>query len=324
MGGKHDVLGPRYVLPEHFNETSELPRHVPSGRVGDVERRGPGLDDLPQDPVQELRIGPPGVLRAELDVLAPQALRVGHGVHCDVDHLVRSLAELRFHVYLRRRYEGVNARPPGALHGVPGPLDVLLVRAGQAADDGHVPVLEHLVPHDVGDLPNGVEVVGTRYGKTGLDDVHAELGEHPGDLELLGRRERRTGTLLSVAEGGVEDADVVGIGNLTGHVLRAGFALVEGGVFRVDAVGDAGGGGGRGGFGGGAEGRADSESADGRRGAAVGGGEGGRRRREEEGASHGGVEENPHGLGSESVEEGRGIDAGGVRPVGPRNLLFSS
>ena len=49
--------------------------------VWDVEGGGPSLDYRLQHAVQEARLCPPGVLRAELDVVAPAALQVLDGVH---------------------------------------------------------------------------------------------------------------------------------------------------------------------------------------------------------------------------------------------------
>ena len=51
--------------------------------------------------------------------------------------------------------------------------------------------------------------------------------------------------MLAVSKGGVEDADVVGIGDVAGDVGRTGFAFVEfldGGIGGVDGRGGGGGG----------------------------------------------------------------------------------
>ena len=50
--------------------------------VWDVEGGGPSLDDRLQHTVQEARLCPASVLRAELDIVAPAALQVLDGLHC--------------------------------------------------------------------------------------------------------------------------------------------------------------------------------------------------------------------------------------------------
>mmetsp|Transcript_42823 Transcript_42823/g.79313 ORF Transcript_42823/g.79313 Transcript_42823/m.79313 type:complete len:652 (+) Transcript_42823:184-2139(+) len=251
--GKHDVFRSGHVLPQPSDQLAELPRHVPTRRVGDVQGGGSRHDDFAQDAVQEFGIGPSGVLRTEFDVVASQALGVRDGLHGDLDHFIRGLVQLRLHVNRTGGYEGMYPRPNGSLDGVPRGLDVPFVRSTQSANDGHVPVVERFVPHHVGDLLDGVEVVGTRDGKAGLDDVDSELGEIPGDFQLFRRGEGGSRGLFAVAESRVEDADVVRVGDFAGDVVRTGFSDVQGGVLaaflRPEGRGDAeradGGGGGR-------------------------------------------------------------------------------
>src|SRR5581483_914743 len=64
----------------------------------------------------------------------------------------------------------------------------------------------------VGDASYGLEVARRGGGEAGLDDVHAEALELARDRELLLDVHRASGRLLAVAQGGVEDADVVGVG----------------------------------------------------------------------------------------------------------------
>ena len=225
---KDDVVGTRDVIPKLLDDIAKFPRHVPSRRIGNVERRGARLDGGTEDAVQKVRIGPSGIFRAEFDIVAAQALGEFDGVDGNVHHLVGRLLELVVHVNLGRGDEGVDARPDGILDGIPRHGYVPLVGAGQAADYGHVPIVVHLVADRVGNLPDGVEVVGTGDGEAGLDDVDAQLGEVAGDLELLGRGQGGAGGLLAVAEGRVEDADVVGVGDAAGDVFRTRTALQVG------------------------------------------------------------------------------------------------
>jgi hypothetical protein len=82
-----------------------------------------------------------------------------------------------------------------------GTSDVVVVRAGEAADDG--------VLDDAGDGLHGLEVAVGRGGEAGLDDVDAELLELPRDADLLVTGHGGTGALLAVAERGVENHESV-------------------------------------------------------------------------------------------------------------------
>lgn len=118
--------------------------------------------------------------------------------------------------------EGVDARPPRVPHGLPGSINVSLIASREATDDRHVAVLpDGRVPDLDGDGAHGVEVVGGGCREPGLDDVDAEAGELARDDELLGAGHGGPRGLLPVAEGGVEDADVVRVVDAVGDVLRA-------------------------------------------------------------------------------------------------------
>lgn len=118
--------------------------------------------------------------------------------------------------------EGMYPRPLGVADGFPSGPDVLLVAPGEAANDGHVAIVGVEGVTDLeGDDLDGLEVVLGGGGEAGLDDVDAELGELAGDVELLLGGHGGAGGLLAVAEGGVEDADVPGVGDAAGDVGRA-------------------------------------------------------------------------------------------------------
>jgi hypothetical protein len=97
--------------------------------------------------------------------------------------------------------EGVDAGGLGVLHRFPAAVDVLEVRAGEAADGAVLGPLR-----DFGDRG---EVAFGGDGEAGLDDVDAHLVEEAGDLQLLFMGHGRAGALLAVAEGGVEDDDFI-------------------------------------------------------------------------------------------------------------------
>jgi hypothetical protein len=87
------------------------------------------------------------------------------------------------------------------LHRFPAAVDVLEVRAGEAADGAVLGPLR-----DFGDRG---EVAFGGDGEAGLDDVDAHLVEEAGDLQLFLVGHGRAGALLAVAEGGVEDDDFI-------------------------------------------------------------------------------------------------------------------
>ena len=74
----------------------------------------------------------------------------------------------------------------------------------------------------LGDLVDGGEVAVRRDRKAGLDDVDAHVVEQFGDFELFLVRHGGAGTLLAVAQGGVEDDDAV----LFGFACRLAVVMV--------------------------------------------------------------------------------------------------
>lgn len=74
---------------------------------------------------------------------------------------------------------------------------------------------------------HSVKVVRTGDWEARFDDVHAQFGKVARDLEFFGAREGGSGGLLSVAKGGVEDADVVWVGDFAGDVFGAWTTAVE-------------------------------------------------------------------------------------------------
>ena len=97
--------------------------------------------------------------------------------------------------------EDVDAVLCGWLDGAGGGFDVFALAAGEGGDAGAV--------HFFGDGLDGVEVAVGGDGKAGLDDVDAKAGELVGKAEFFGVMHGAAGGLLSVAEGGVEEDDLV-------------------------------------------------------------------------------------------------------------------
>jgi len=118
-----------------------------------------------------------------------------------VEHLRPALLELVFQVDVRRRNKGMDARMRRGLDGLPGPVDVHFVGAGQTRHLGF--------PDDAGNLPDCVEVSFRGDGKPGLDDIHAEIFELPGQKQFFLRVHAVAGRLLSVAQRRVENVNAV-------------------------------------------------------------------------------------------------------------------
>ena len=109
--------------------------------------------------------------------------------------------------------KGVDARPFGALDAVPRRLDVAAGAAREATDDrrlGLRPARKGGLADFGGDGLHRRHVVRGGGGKAGLDHVNAKARELAGDLKLFGRGHGSTGSLLAIAEAGVENANVVG------------------------------------------------------------------------------------------------------------------
>ena len=83
-------------------------------------------------------------------------------------------------------------------------VDVVEAGTREPAHDGILGAL--------GDLVDGGEVAFRGDRKAGLDDVDAHLVEQLGDFELFLVRHGGAGTLLAVAQRGVEDDDAVFLG----------------------------------------------------------------------------------------------------------------
>lgn len=108
----------------------------------------------------------------------------------------------------------------GVLDGLPGGADIILVAAREATDYRNVTVRVNGVTDLDGDGFHGLEVVLRRRGKSGFDDIHAELRQLASDVQLLLRRQRSSRRLLAVAERRVEDPNVLRVRNSLRHVLR--------------------------------------------------------------------------------------------------------
>ncbi len=89
----------------------------------------------------------------------------------------------------------------GGLDGAGGGLDVFAFAAGEGGDAG--------AAHLAGDLADGVGVALGGDGEAGLEDVDAEGRKLMGHAQLFVVVHGAAGGLFAVAEGGVEEDDLV-------------------------------------------------------------------------------------------------------------------
>jgi hypothetical protein len=198
--GQHRLVHVGHPFPNAPDELAELRGDGVAHRVGDVDRGGPGPDDLLDQAAEEGQLAAAGVLGGELHLVGPLAGEA-HRPHGHLHHLVGILLELVLHVDRRAGQEGVDAAPLGRLEGLGRRLQVLLHAAGQRGDGRALDLL--------GDQPAGLELVGGGDREAGLDDVHPQAGQLGGHLVLLLRAHRGAGGLLPVAQGGVENDDAL-------------------------------------------------------------------------------------------------------------------
>ena len=163
----------------------------------------PALDGDFADFDEEGGVGAGGVFGGELDVVVVGAGEGDHGGDL-VEGLGAGDVELGAHVEVGGGEEGVDSRAVGTFEGAGGGFDVFALGSCEGADDRAV-----LGADFVRDLADGGGVAFGGDGESGFDDVYAEGGELVGEAEFFGSVHGAAGGLLAVAEGGVEEDDVV-------------------------------------------------------------------------------------------------------------------
>ena len=187
-------------------------RHGVADGVGNVHRRGAGLDGRLDDLGEEVQLGAGGVLGRELDVLADSL-----GALARPRRRAATISSLAI-FSLNSRWMALVARKTwmrgsaASLERFAGAVDVGVVAAGQAADDRPA--------HFAGDGLHRLEIAGRRDREAGLDDVHAQVRKRVGDLQLLGQVHAGAGRLLAVAQRRVENQNAVRIVRFHGAVLE--------------------------------------------------------------------------------------------------------
>lgn len=121
----------------------------------------------------------------------------------------------------------MNSRLLRILHRLPRPLNILLITPSQATN--HRDMIGFHISDLIGDQSDGFKVGIGRRRKSGLYNVDAEARELPRDIELLLGGHGGSGGLLTVAKSGIKDADILGVRNVIGDVLRAAEGAADGG-----------------------------------------------------------------------------------------------
>ncbi|CAL5328773.1 unnamed protein product [Camellia sinensis] len=116
--------------------------------------------------------------------------------------------------------KSMNPGPLGELDSLPSSINIILTASSKATNDRHKTILINRITDRLRNDSDGLKIVVGGGGEAGHDDVDAELGELAGDVELLLAGHGGAGGLFAVAEGGVEDADVVGVRDAIGDVGR--------------------------------------------------------------------------------------------------------
>ena len=197
-------LDAAHVLPQVAEQFAELVRHRVADRVGNVDGGGAGLDGGLDHARQEIQLGARGVLGRELHVVAVLAGDL-HGLDGAAHDLVLRHVQLVLAVDRAGGEEHVQAMPRRGLQRLGGLLDVGARAARQPRDDRPL--------HLAGDGLHRFEVAARGGRESGLDHVHAQIGQRPRHPQLLGLRHAAAGRLLAVAQGRVEYQDSIRVGS---------------------------------------------------------------------------------------------------------------
>ncbi len=198
MHADHGLVDVRHAIHEIADHVAHVGRRGVADRVGNVDGRGPGVDRRFDHPAEEIRLGAGGVLGRELDIvaIADRPLDAGDGA---ADDLVLVHLQLELAMDGAGGEKDVDPRRRGLLERLPGPIDVGVVGAGEAANGRAADVR--------GDIADRFEIARRSDREPGLDHVDPQVPQGLGDLHFLGQIHARARRLLAVAERGVEDSD---------------------------------------------------------------------------------------------------------------------
>ena len=188
------------VLDDVLDEGREFVRLGIAHGIGQVDGGRPGLDGRLHHPAEEILVRTGGVLGGEFHVVGIARAATHPGLD-HLEHHLRLLAQLVLHVQGRRGEEGVDARTPGHLDGLPAAVDVVVHATGQTGD------LD--VARLLGDAAHGLEVAGAGSREARFHDVHAQHFQLMGQAQFLLKIHGRAGRLLAVTQRSVEKVNLV-------------------------------------------------------------------------------------------------------------------
>ena len=198
MDGDISVVYPHYMFLQVADQVVHLLGRGVAYGIRNIQCSGSGGHGYGVALGQKFPVGAGGVLGGELDIVAV-ALGIAHHFVDIGDHLLTGHFQLVLHVDVAGGQKYVDAGVLGALHCVPGGVDVPLGGTGQA---GHGAVIDSLR-----DGLYAAEIFRRGDGKAGLDDIHAKGVQLPGHVQLFGQVHAAAGGLLAVAECCVENFD---------------------------------------------------------------------------------------------------------------------
>ncbi len=172
--------------PEH---RAVLFRNRVTHSVRQIQNGGAGID--------RHAVRAAGIFGGELDFAHMLPSKTYHRADGFQRLLARDI-QLRVKVQVRGREKNVQTWRGCGFQGLERRSDIFLFGAGERRN-GDVPYFLSYQAH-------GFEVAAGRYRESRFDDVHAQRGKLPGHADLLRRVHREAGGLLSVAEGGIENA----------------------------------------------------------------------------------------------------------------------
>ena len=179
----------------------ELGGHGIAYGVGNVDGGGAGFDGGLDDLGEELGFGAGCVFWGKFDVV-DEGFGEGDAFAGEAKDFFAGFFEFELSVDCGGGEEDVDAGAGASgFEGGGGGFDVAGQAAGEAGDDGAVDL--------GGDFVDGLEIAVANDGETGFDDVHIDACELSGDFEFFAKVHAGAGALFAVAEGGVEDDDLI-------------------------------------------------------------------------------------------------------------------
>jgi len=169
-------------------------------RIGQVDCRRPAFDGGFHAAAQIVDRRAGGVHGRPFDIV-DQVARAGHCVGDDLHHLFLGLIHLELQMNRGGGDEGVDPTLGSVFDSFAAAVDIGVNGAGEPGN--------HRVLRTSCDLTDGFEVAVGGNWKSGLDDVDTHVIENLCDLQFFFQRHGRAGRLFAVAQGGVEDADMI-------------------------------------------------------------------------------------------------------------------